>query len=283
MKLLDWTKNRNLTISDQLLCGIGLFKLLYGFLIACQELISLLEIKSMFSLLSFCITSILIMTMMSCILWFSTWLCLHFCLKIVTINQRFYVFLQKSFPKVFTWLLLVSILVSILVSLSSSIPVFQSLVLLANVTLGSTTQNKSPNSPTQSLPLNQGYVTSSCLSFLLSSVSAVVTITSLYRHMRLMRHNAEGLRSPRIETHISAAKTVTSLLAFNVFFFAAVLLVVVGNYDRFSLYCLDITIFIFHFFSSLNLIRGNRKLDKALSDLVTYCHCTKASYSPELG
>ncbi|KAM8921412.1 taste receptor type 2 member 40-like [Pelodytes ibericus] len=269
VNIMDLVKHKGLGATEQLITGISMFSLL----LELQELSDwfsiMITFKSLYGGELRKITFIYFLTVMLCYLWFCSWLCVHFCLKIVNISRRCYTSLQRGFSKMFPWLLIPSVLGPILLTFSVAFDMTH--LSSSNSTLGISNQVKySIMLCGKSFCSFQAYVAACSLGFLLCSASAVTIISSLYRHMKHMRDNAEGSRSPNVEAHIRAVKTVTSILVLNLIIFTALMLAVFNDHNLDLLIALSFLGSTCHFLSSLNLIKGNNTLKKKLSDIVTY-------------
>ncbi|XP_053330339.1 taste receptor type 2 member 41-like [Spea bombifrons] len=266
---LGWIQNKKLHVTEHLIFGISVCNLCHGFLKTVSYLNYVLEgpARSVNEIQKY--GTVMFLTVMSCNIWFCTWLCVYFCLKIVNINQRMYLGLQRNFNRIFPFLLLKSILGSFLVSL----PV--ALGDTYNATLHDSSETVSVNMLTKikylyHLPIHS---TISSLAFFLFFGSALTIVISLYRHMKTMQGNAEGSRSPSVEAHVRAAKTVTSLLTLSIIYFPSVLVATLCRWDFNWLHSSSCFISIFHILSSLTLIKGNSKLNMALEKHFPCCPC----------
>ncbi|KAM8921413.1 taste receptor type 2 member 7-like [Pelodytes ibericus] len=264
VNIMDLIKQKRLCVTDQLITGISVFSLLLQFIELTDWFFQLIQSESIYEGEKELTLSISFLTVLLCYLWFCSWLCVHFCLKIVNINNRSYVCLQRGFSKMFPWLLIPSIFGPVSVSLPVALKEWSP----SNTTLGISNQT---NGMGHSFCSHHVYFAVASLGFLLCSVSAVTIISSLYRHVRRMQDNAEGSRSPNVQAHIRAVKTVTSLLVLNVIMFTSLTLGII-KYDSMDWqYALTVLVSISHFLSSLNLIKGNSKLDGKLSDMLSCC------------
>ncbi|KAM5191374.1 taste receptor type 2 member 4-like [Mantella aurantiaca] len=208
MNLFAWIKNKTLTVSDQLTSGISLLEALYEVLKA-WGYIYLTEINGHTdATMSLVIAS----TIVSSRFWFSTCLCVNFCLKIVNLKKGFYIYLQKTFPRNALWFSLLCSLASFLLSFGIGFGV--AVVPSLNSSLGVVGHNVSLG-----LVLNTGctlvcqaFISESLLGLLLSSSSLVAIITSLCRHMKNMQRTVNGVKSPNIGVHVQAVRTMSFLL-----------------------------------------------------------------------
>ncbi|NWT56829.1 T2R40 protein, partial [Erythrocercus mccallii] len=74
-----------------------------------------------------------------------------------------------------------------------------------------------------------------CIPVILSVVSSILLIWSLWIHTRRMQNNASGFRDPILEAHISAIKSVSSLLIFYLIYFIAFTFLLYDFFSSFSI------------------------------------------------
>ncbi|KAM8921417.1 taste receptor type 2 member 41-like [Pelodytes ibericus] len=269
--VLGRPRKDGLPTTELLILGISTCSLIHGFLKTITYLIIFMERK--FSLVDEIQKgmTVLFLTIMSCNLWFGTWLCMHFCLKIVNINQKVYMILQSKFNKIIPFLILQSVLGSFIMSLPvawNDIP-------------------QDPPNSTLSAPLEMIisftlivkpqffcylpiYCAISSVAFLMFSFSALTIITSLYRHRKHMQDNAQCQRSPNLEAHVRATKIVSSLLSLTILYFLSIVLALFNRQNFNWLHFSSFLISIFHLIGSFALINGNIKLRKAIETLLTF-------------
>ncbi|KAM8921408.1 taste receptor type 2 member 40-like [Pelodytes ibericus] len=273
VNIMNLIEQKRLCVTDQLITGISVFGLPLEVIELSDWFTRVIESKTVYEGEHKNIVIAFSNTLLLCYLWLSAWLCVHFCLKIVNINQRFYVCLQRGFPKMFPWLLVPSILGSMLVSLPIALEFAEDLS-PPNTTLAISNQTGSHGDKiygNRYRPYNI-YFAVYLLGFLLCATSASTIIWSLYRHMRRMRDNAEGSRGPNMEAHIRAIKTIASILIFNINLFIILALNIFKNDYYPWQHILSLIISICHFLGTLNLIIGNRKLYGKLSYILSRCH-----------
>ncbi|KAG8547472.1 hypothetical protein GDO81_028309 [Engystomops pustulosus] len=270
VNIQDWMKNKKLDVSDQLISGLGLLSLIHRLFQVSFRCTVLRHGFTMITSFAWLVIDITYLTLIFCTLLFSTWLSIHFCLKIVTLNNKLYIYIQRMFPKVFPWILLPSILASLLVSG----PAAQSMSKqYSNYTVF---QNPSASPLKTFLPVKLYFVVSS-LCFLIFLTSALVTVVSMYRHIHHMQNNSSNFRSESVEAHVTAVKTLLSLLTFNLLYFASVV-VTIEDYGRLQwMYILLLVYSLCHVLSILTLIRGSIKLQKKLHALWLGFPCFKRS------
>ncbi|XP_063802659.1 taste receptor type 2 member 41-like [Pseudophryne corroboree] len=270
VNILDAVHLKTLNLSDQLICSISAVNMLQQFLFVVKFAILALTNKESDDTVDMYF-SILFRTLTSCNIWLSTWLCVHFCLKLVNINHRCYIYLQKVFPKTFKWILISTFLGSFLISFPR---MWSSLKL--------TSYNNTFMEYGQ--PVYEKDLFSSALHSVTSPVAIIVLFTSaltiiiaLCRHMKRIQDNAAGSRTPSMEAHVRATRTILCLLVIYVFYFIDGLNCFPVNYQQIFEYFTLTNLALGQILSPWILIKGNSKLDKALQGLLHGCSCPRIS------
>ncbi|KAG8560395.1 hypothetical protein GDO81_014953, partial [Engystomops pustulosus] len=218
--VLNWIKDKKLPQVDQLIASISVCNIV-------EEVIkSVLLLGTMYN--SFILTMIyfaLFSTVMSCNVWFSTFLCVYFCLKIVNVKNTLYICLQRNFQKVFPWFFMSAILGSVLVSVP----------FILKITEGNSS-NSGLNTSAIFMQNNSVFlyiktkdilslVILSWIAMLIFSISASVIVNSLFKHMNQVQQNIGGFRSPNMKVHVQALRTVISFLCTNIINFLSLTVV----------------------------------------------------------
>ncbi|KAM4043885.1 taste receptor type 2 member 40-like [Anomaloglossus baeobatrachus] len=152
-------------------------------------------------------------------LWFATILCVFYCVKITNYNWNFLILLKNKMSTFFPRFLLVSLLISLFSSLPFGWCIFilqiQNLTNLAmeNVTL--------PKVGVQENFHNMFllFLTGSCPPFLIFLVADFLLLHSLWMHTRRMRNSTSSFRSPNLESHFSAVKSMSLFLVLHILYF----------------------------------------------------------------
>ncbi|KAG9461504.1 hypothetical protein GDO78_016644, partial [Eleutherodactylus coqui] len=260
VNIIDFFKNRRLLLSEQLIFGFSIFNLLH----ALQKGYILYE--NLFHLVRseyYKKATYVFMYLNMCTLSFSTLLILHFCLKIVNINHRFYICLQRRFPKSFPWIIITFLLGFFFLSLGSALDTNQECFLNTTLSAPDLLETLRCSWPLRLFLIICGLCSLFC------SVSAITIIISLFKHMNRIQENTERFRSPNMESHICAIKTVTTLLAANFLMFSSLVTVTMSTPK--SIFSFGIVISLCHTFSSYFLIRGTKKLEKTLENVLNHC------------
>ncbi|XP_073493319.1 taste receptor type 2 member 8-like [Phyllobates terribilis] len=271
VNILDWIKNKKLDISDQLISGISLFILIHRVLQVSLDLVVITGFHSLLQQSKHSI-NILYLSVIFCTLLFSTFLAIHFCLKIVNSNHKVYAYIQRGFPEMFPRILLPSVFASILISAPAAVKLTE--MQLQNLTY---TLPDPGSIFVELFPYFTPYVLLSSFCLFLFFGSAVNIILSLRRHVEQIHNNSEEFRSGIVEAHVTAMKKVICLLAFNIFYYALQIFIVVIHLSHRwhrvypSLYALC------HVLGLVILIRGSRKLLIKLQFIWLNCfHLDKA-------
>ncbi|XP_075699580.1 taste receptor type 2 member 104-like [Rhinoderma darwinii] len=270
VNIVNWKKDKNLQQVDQLITSISVCNLAEGMMTSIRFLNLIYN-----SILLEDIDFALYVMVCSCNFWFSAFLCVYFCLKIVNVNNTLYIYMQRNFHKILPWLFISAIMGSVLVSVPL-VPKFSE----------ETSSNSRLNSSAINMQESQTIVTrtNDILTFmilsstatLLFSISAFAIIISLFKHVNQVQQNVGGFRGPNMKAHVQASKTVISLLTTRIIFFF-MLIVSITSIDNKGSYVIYPLLSVSKMVNCWILIKGNRNLDKALSYVLGGLHCTNKS------
>ncbi|NXX68585.1 T2R40 protein, partial [Spizella passerina] len=167
-------------------------------------------------------------------LWFGAWLSVFYCIKVASFTQSFFIWLKLRIARLVPWMLLTSWLCSFTTAAPFAWDVYS---VHANITAPSSMTNSSAWTSTRKdssgliiLLYNAGVA----MPLILSVVSSVLLIQSLWIHTKQMQNNASGFRDPSLEAHMKAIKSVCSLLIFYVTYFIAFTFLLHNLFIRFS-------------------------------------------------
>ncbi|KAG9461508.1 hypothetical protein GDO78_016630 [Eleutherodactylus coqui] len=262
VNILDFFKNGKLLLSDLLISGISFVNLLLGFLKAFVQYAYRLISTEYFMI---CVHAGLYLN--TCTLLFSALLSIHFCLKIVNINHRFYICLQRSFPKLFPWIIITFLLGGFFLNLHSALETNQDC--LSNTTSKVIQVKMSARCSWSLLIILAIFI----LGTFLCSASALTILISLLKHIKRFQKNTEGSGSPNMEAHIRAIKTITCLLAVNILTFTAIFILAFS--EKILVIVFGFLISVSHICSSYFFIKGAKKLEKTLEEMLNHCSCFK--------
>ncbi|XP_073404208.1 taste receptor type 2 member 40-like [Dendrobates tinctorius] len=196
-------------------------------------------------------------------LWCSTTLCFCYYVKIINLNGTIFYKLKAKLPVIVPWLLIFSNVISWIAGLPAYWDIYrQSQFSTDNSTNVPLTYQL--NFKSRCSCIFHIYMGISSVAFIIIFFTAGSIIKSLLKHMAQIKKNNQGLGHARLSAHVSAAKTVTSLLL--------IYLILYGSLNAIFNEAKDIqsAIFIVSFlvassFPTANaviLIFGNRKLSK---------------------
>ncbi|NXU40038.1 T2R40 protein, partial [Drymodes brunneopygia] len=168
-------------------------------------------------------------------LWFGGWLSVFYCIKVASSTQIFFIWMKQRIGRLVPWMLLTSLLCSFIAAIPFAwdVPGVHN-----NFTAPLSMTNSSEMRTTRKDGL--GLLILLCnagipLPLILSVISSVVLIQSLWEHTRQMCNNASGFRDPSLEAHISAIKSVSSFLIVYITYFICVLVIIFQAVSPFSI------------------------------------------------
>ncbi|XP_058681546.1 taste receptor type 2 member 40-like [Ammospiza caudacuta] len=167
-------------------------------------------------------------------LWFGAWLSVFYCIKVASFTQSFFIWLKLRIARLVPWMLLTSWLCSFTAAISFTWDVYS---VHENITAPSSMTNSSAWTTTRKD--NLGLLILICnagigMPLILSVVSSVLLIWSLWIHTRRMQNNASGFRDPSLEAHMKAIKSVCSFLFLYIIYFICVLIIVFNVFSALS-------------------------------------------------
>ncbi|XP_056419458.1 taste receptor type 2 member 39-like [Hyla sarda] len=216
--LMKWKTMKSLHIGDKILSSLATSRSLYLFIIFIFHLSILLDLwKNTF--LAESIIVIVTMVLHSSNLWFATVLCVFYCVKITSYNWKFFIFLKTKISTLAPWFLLASLLISI----SSSLPLvwhFYEIQIqnLANISITNMTLSRYVEDDNIHIRFIL-FLIISCPPFLVFLAADCLLLHSLWMHTRRMRSSGSGFRSPNLESHFSAVKSISFFLVLQVIYF----------------------------------------------------------------
>uniref|UniRef100_A0A8C0DM90 Taste receptor type 2 n=1 Tax=Balaenoptera musculus TaxID=9771 RepID=A0A8C0DM90_BALMU len=165
-------------------------------------------------------------------LWFSTWLSVFYCVKIIAnFTHPTFLWLKYRFPGLVPWLLLGSLLISLIITLLffwGNHDLYKGF--LIRKFSGNLTYNQRSRrlEILHFLPLKLVTLSIPCSLFL---VSMAVLMNSLRRHMWRMRHSAHSLQEPSAQAHTRAPKSLISFLVLYALSFMSLIIDAAGFYS----------------------------------------------------
>ncbi|NXO30282.1 T2R40 protein, partial [Cisticola juncidis] len=154
-------------------------------------------------------------------LWFGAWLSVFYCVKVASFTEPFFIWMKQRIARLVPWMLLTSWLCCIAAPIPFALHIYR---VHNNFTAPSSLTNSSAMRTTGKDSLGVLILLSNAgggMPLILSVVSSVLLVWSLWIHTRRMQNNASGFRDPTLEAHMKAIKSVCSLLIFYITYFIA--------------------------------------------------------------
>ncbi|KAM4787716.1 taste receptor type 2 member 40-like [Cyanocitta cristata] len=167
-------------------------------------------------------------------LWFGACLSVFYCIKVASFTQPFFIWMKQRIARLVPWMLLTSWLYSFAAAIPFTLGLYNE---HDNFTAPLPMTNSSAMRTTREDNLTLLlYVCNAAISLplILSVVSSVPLIWSLWVHTRQMQNNASGFRDPSLEAHNSAIKSVCSFLILYITYFTCLLLLLSNTFSFFS-------------------------------------------------
>ncbi|KAM4034423.1 taste receptor type 2 member 2-like [Anomaloglossus baeobatrachus] len=259
---LDWLKTRDRNPSILIINIISLINIFLQGSITFHRVTSLM-FKEFFrqGLVAFPLMIILSSLAFSS-LWSSTCLCFYYCIKIANFGGSFFYKLKTKAPVFIPWLLIISIAASWLLGLVTYLDLYIDIKPVTVLGNGNVTSIYSFDFKSRCKCLFQTYMLVAAIAFVIIFLTAGAIVTSLCKHMIRMKKSNEGSGNSRIHSHLSAAKTVTSLLLLYLLFYGCMssVFMALENSDGLIFALSFIVGSGFPTINSIILIAGNRKL-----------------------
>ncbi|NWY74424.1 T2R40 protein, partial [Erithacus rubecula] len=155
-------------------------------------------------------------------LWFGAWLSVFYCIKVASFTHSFFIWLKHRIARLMPWMLLTSWLCSFTAAIPFAWDVYS---VHSNFTAPLPMTNSSAMRTTRKDNMGLFILLSNAgigMPLILSVLSSVLLIWSLWIHTRRMHNNASGFRDPSLEAHMKAIKSVCSFLMLYVTYFICV-------------------------------------------------------------
>ncbi|XP_063789026.1 taste receptor type 2 member 41-like [Pseudophryne corroboree] len=255
-----WRTSNRLGASDPILLSMALTNLL----LVCQLLLTYcLSYHTQMDIRISLFLSYVLNVLYNMSLWNTAWLSICYCVKLVTVTHRIFLWVKMWFPSSITKLLIGSAIWSVLVNLpiiwTTQIMFLQN----GNVTDGSVHYAMMVNVPYTVLNLLLSYI----LPFTLTAICIGLSVTSLLHHVWRIRQNvSQDSSSPQLQALVRAAVTMTLHVVLDLTF----LIILLYSFAApFNVSPVIITLFWVYLISypsvqSFILIFGNPKLKRSL-------------------
>ncbi|XP_073537781.1 taste receptor type 2 member 117-like [Phyllobates terribilis] len=261
---LDWLKTRDCNQSMLIINSISLINIFLQGTMTFNRVMCLMFKELFMQAWVAYPLSIILSSLAFSSLWCSTCLCFYYCIKITNFSGSFFYKLKTKAPVLIPRLLLISIAASWLLGLGAYLDLFIDVKPMTVTVLetGNTTSIFSFSFKSRCKCLFQIYMLFAAIAFAIIFLTAGAIVTSLCKHMIRMKKSNEGSGKSKIHSHLSATKTVTSLLLLYLVFYGCMnsILMALENNDSFIFSRTFIVASIFPTFNSIILITGNQKL-----------------------
>ncbi|KAG8539877.1 hypothetical protein GDO81_019911 [Engystomops pustulosus] len=259
--VVEWKRGHGLSLCDKILvlmamnnvclqCDMNVATFLY---IVFPEMV---QYKSAYSTLS-----VFLIFQFYFSFWITACLCIFYCLRIVSFKHHLFVQLKMNISDVIPRFLMLAGVGSFGISVLSIwhikvTPSNPNANLSEGMFMNNVTIVLSPSYKVLTI------VVGCCLPFVLTVLSTVLTLSSLYTHTWSMRNNKAGVSIPRLDAHIRAARIMIHLaVLYAVFYISEVCLLASSlSVDNFWELLSLIFVLIYPTSQSLTIILGNTKL-----------------------
>ncbi|XP_044156168.1 taste receptor type 2 member 9-like [Bufo gargarizans] len=266
----DWLKTHDSNPATLIINSIALINLFFQGAVAFNEVASFMFVEFYIQVWVVNPLVIIMSSLAFSSLWCSTCLCFYYFIKIINFSSSFFHKLKAKIPAVVPWLLIISVAVSWSVGVPAYWDLYMDIKPMPALTAHNATLLFSATLKSKCKCLFEMYMLFAALAFSIIFITAGSIITSLCKHMIRMKKSNEGSGNSRIHSHLSAAKTVTSLLLLYLIFFGFLssLFSEVENARSLIFFLSFIVVSSFPTFNSIILIMGNRKLSNSMKNLL---------------
>ncbi|XP_012596924.2 taste receptor type 2 member 8 [Microcebus murinus] len=272
---LDWIKKKKISSTDLILTNLAISRIcliavmvLYGIIIVLYS-----DVYATSKLIVIIFTFWTFFNYLS--IWFSTCLNVFYFLKIASLSHPLFLWLKWRIDRVVRWILLGCFAISLLVSLMTALELSHDYRFYKSA---QHKRNVTKMFHVSRTPYFNPVILSDLLTvvpFVVSLISFLLLVRSLWRHTEQMKLHATGCRDPSKEAHVRAIKIVTSFLFF-LFLYYVLSLVVNFSYlmteQKLVVMFSEIVLILYPLGHSLILIIINNKLRQAS---VRMLMCTK--------
>ncbi|KAM6099590.1 taste receptor type 2 member 40-like [Theristicus caerulescens] len=216
-------------------------------------------------------------------LWFSTWLYVLYCVKIINVTQWLLLQIKLRIAGMVPWLLLGSLVISSMTSLPL-------LWITPSTYLCSSTGICRENSTAHITDWDSSHLYLLLLYFVgcffplvLSVVTSALLITSLWKHTKKMQCYVDTFRDPLIDVHLTAIKSIISFLILYLSSFVAQILLILSTSQSKDVVKVAVSLVVAGAYPSIHsiiLILVNSKLKLAFRMLCQHPKCHLENMTP---
>ncbi|CAM4550085.1 taste receptor type 2 member 2-like [Caretta caretta] len=153
-------------------------------------------------------------------LWFATWLSVFYCVKIANFSQPLFLWLKQRISGLMPQLFMGSLLVSLVTCLPSANVIDRKYIDNSTNNLSGNTRVECRHNSSSGLVIL--YMLGYSFPFFIFVVSAVLLITSLWRHTSRMEKNTNLSSDTITETHVSVIRGLIAFIFFYISYFVAI-------------------------------------------------------------
>uniref|UniRef100_A0A8C5R6Q2 Taste receptor type 2 n=1 Tax=Leptobrachium leishanense TaxID=445787 RepID=A0A8C5R6Q2_9ANUR len=153
-------------------------------------------------------------------MWFATWLCVLYCVRIANIQNFIFNLLKKHFDRLLPWFLMASVAISVVFSTPWAYNIIQNALYYDNDTDSTETGDEpfflgSKNFASFSTLCALG----SLPPFLIFCTAALMVVSSLMKHVQKMKEQEKtGFREPSVKAHYGAVMSIGLFFIFYLFY-----------------------------------------------------------------
>ncbi|XP_056419443.1 taste receptor type 2 member 13-like [Hyla sarda] len=211
INVTDWLYGRSVTPVDHIITSLGISRMCTQFAFTMSMLLNSLFLKNIDAILI--ILNAVYIVFVNTNVWLTSLLSIVFCLKISNLRTRLLMYLRRMIDQRTVHFIVGSVL---LTSLNGLLPLLTTII--------DVTEDGTYNTTMEILLIEckfddslYTHIISSTIQLLFSSISSVLLITSLYRHITKMKMS--GNLSINLETYYSAMTFVSITFIYNIIYF----------------------------------------------------------------
>ncbi|KAM6211445.1 taste receptor type 2 member 40-like [Sarcoramphus papa] len=281
VNIINWIKSKKISSADMILIFLSTSR----FVLQVTILVNIhsLYFADVFKLASvYKVFAALWMFVNHASLWFSTWLYVLYCVKILNVTQWLLLQIKLRIAGMVPWLLLGSLLMSSVTSLPL-------LWITPSTYLCSSTGNCRENNTARITDWDSSYLylllyfIGCCFPLVLSVVTSALLITSLWKHTKKMQCYVDTFRDPLTDVHQTAIKSIISFLILYLSSFVAQILLILSTSQSKDVVEVAVSLVVAEAYPSIHsviLIIVNSKLKLAFRILCQHfkCHLENMTY-----
>ncbi|KAM6382196.1 taste receptor type 2 member 40-like [Alca torda] len=275
VNIINWTKSKKISSADMILIFLSTSRFVL-------QMTILMHIHSLYFADEFKLASVykafgaVWMFVNHASLWFSTWLYVLYCVKIINVTQWLLLQIKLRIAGMVPWLLLGSLVISS----GTSLPL---LWITPSTYLCSSTGNCRENSTAHTTDWDSSHLYLLLLYFVgcvfplvLSVVTSALLITSLWKHTKKMQYYVGTFRDPLTDVHLTAIKSIISFLILYLSSFVAQILLILSTSQSKDVVKVAVSLAVVGAYPSIHsiiLIIVNSKLKLAFRVLCQHLKC----------